>query len=113
MPGDAGVVFITLSDETGITNVVVWPRLVETFRREIMGARLLAGRRQGAEKPKMWCIWWPNGSSTAPHELDRLSEDTLRPFQGQLEDLAYQRPDSRSARHPRQVRILPKSRDFH
>ena len=41
MPGDAGVVFITLSDETSVTNVIVWPRLVEEFRREIMGARLL------------------------------------------------------------------------
>ena len=26
MPGEAGVVFITLSDETGIANVVVWPK---------------------------------------------------------------------------------------
>jgi error-prone DNA polymerase len=46
-------------------------------------------------------------------ELDRLSEDTLRPFQGRLEDLAYQRPDTRAPHHPRQMRILPKSRDFH
>ena len=41
MPGDSGVVFITLSDETRIANVVVWPKLVQVFRREIMGARLL------------------------------------------------------------------------
>ncbi len=46
-------------------------------------------------------------------ELKRLSEDGLKPFQGRLEDIAYQRPDSRSPRHPRNVRVLPKSRDFH
>ncbi|MFN0302713.1 MAG: error-prone DNA polymerase, partial [Burkholderiales bacterium] len=38
----AGIVFLTLEDETGYVNVVVWPRLLETQRREILGARLLA-----------------------------------------------------------------------
>jgi error-prone DNA polymerase len=112
MPGDAGVVFITLSDETGITNVVVWPRLVETFRREIMGSRLLLveGKVQKSEGVVHLVA---ERVFDRTHELDRLSEDTLRPFQGKLEDLAYQRPDSRSPHHPRQMRILPKSRDFH
>lgn len=41
-PGTAkGVVFVTLEDETGCTNVIVWNRLVEEQRRELMGARLL------------------------------------------------------------------------
>jgi error-prone DNA polymerase len=112
MPGDAGVVFITLSDETGITNVVVWPRLVEQFRREIMGARLLLveGKVQKSEGVVHLVA---ERVFDRTQELDRLSEDTLRPFRGHLEDLAYQRPDSRAPRHPRQVRVLPKSRDFH
>ncbi len=38
----AGIVFLTLEDETGYVNVVVWPRLLEAQRREILGARLLA-----------------------------------------------------------------------
>jgi len=38
----AGIVFITLEDETGYVNVVVWPKLLETQRREILDARLLA-----------------------------------------------------------------------
>ena len=38
----AGIVFITLEDETGYVNVVVWPKLLETQRREILGARLMA-----------------------------------------------------------------------
>jgi error-prone DNA polymerase len=37
----SGVVFVTLEDETGHANVVVWSRLVERQRRELLGARLL------------------------------------------------------------------------
>jgi error-prone DNA polymerase len=37
----SGVVFVTLEDETGNINVVVWNRLVERQRRELLGARLL------------------------------------------------------------------------
>ena len=41
-PGTAqGVVFVTLEDETGYTNVVVWNDLVEKQRKELLGARLL------------------------------------------------------------------------
>ena len=37
----SGVVFVTLEDEAGCTNVVVWRHLVERQRRELLGARLL------------------------------------------------------------------------
>ncbi len=41
-PGTAtGVVFVTLEDETGTINLVVWRTLVESQRRELLGARLL------------------------------------------------------------------------
>jgi error-prone DNA polymerase len=41
-PGTAkGVVFVTLEDETGYTNVVVWSRLVEKQRRELLNSSLL------------------------------------------------------------------------
>ncbi len=41
-PGTAsGVIFVTLEDETGIANLVVWPRVFERYRREVMAARLL------------------------------------------------------------------------
>ena len=112
MPGGAGVVFITLSDETGITNVVVWPKLVTQFRREIMGGRLLLveGKVQNADNVVHLVAERIFDRSA---ELNRLTEEPVRPFQGRLEDLAYQRPDSRSPRHSRNVRVLPKSRDFH
>ena len=37
----SGVIFVTLEDETGCINVVVWRRLIERQRRELLGARLL------------------------------------------------------------------------
>ncbi|MDR5799010.1 MULTISPECIES: error-prone DNA polymerase [Caballeronia] len=41
-PGTAnGVLFVTLEDETGQINVIVWPSLVEKFRKEALGAALL------------------------------------------------------------------------
>jgi len=41
-PGTAsGTVFVTLEDETGYVNVIVWPRLVEVQRRELLGAHLM------------------------------------------------------------------------
>jgi error-prone DNA polymerase len=41
-PGSAnGVVFITIEDETGIANLIVWPQILERFRRAALGATLL------------------------------------------------------------------------
>ena len=36
------MVFVTLEDETGATNVIVWRDLGDRQRRELLGARLLA-----------------------------------------------------------------------
>ncbi len=44
-PGTAkGVVFMTLEDETGIANIVVWRNMLERYRPIVMGARLVAIR---------------------------------------------------------------------
>jgi error-prone DNA polymerase len=48
-PGSAkGVIFMTLEDETGVANVIVWPKVFERFRPVILGARcvLVTGRLQ-------------------------------------------------------------------
>ena len=48
-PGSAkGVVFVTMEDETGQANIVVWQSIAEAWRRPLLGARLLevAGRVQ-------------------------------------------------------------------
>jgi len=42
-PGSAkGVMFITIEDETGPANIVVWPKLFEKRRRVVLGASLMA-----------------------------------------------------------------------
>jgi error-prone DNA polymerase len=46
-PGTAsGVIFATLEDETGIANVVIWPKVFEANRKTVLGARMLAVRGQ-------------------------------------------------------------------
>jgi error-prone DNA polymerase len=102
MPGDAGVVFATLSDEEGVANVVVWPKLVDVFRREIMGARLMLveGKVQRGEGDVVHLV--AERIFDRSYELHRLSEDERQSL-----------PVHTSHRHPRDVRTVPKSRDFH
>jgi DNA polymerase III alpha subunit len=51
-PGSAkGVMFITLEDETGIANLVVWPQMFEQFRRVVMGAGMIAAAARGRAGP--------------------------------------------------------------
>jgi DNA polymerase III alpha subunit len=48
-PGTAkGVIFVTLEDETGVCNVVVWASVYEQFRRAVISGRMLrvTGRLQ-------------------------------------------------------------------
>jgi DNA polymerase III alpha subunit len=41
-PGTAkGVIFVTLEDETGVANVVVWAKIFERFRRAVIASRLM------------------------------------------------------------------------
>jgi single-strand DNA-binding protein len=50
-PGTAkGVIFITLEDETGVVNVIVWRAMYEKFRRAVIAGRMLrvTGRLQRA-----------------------------------------------------------------
>jgi error-prone DNA polymerase len=116
-PGSAkGVVFITLEDETGVCNAVVWPDRLEAFRAAVMGGRLLqiAGRIERHEGVT---------HLIASHIIDRTGWLALLSEEGQaLSTLAradeVKRPGppvarAPAARHPRNVRVIPKSRDFH
>ena len=41
-PGTAsGVIFATIEDETGVSNLIIWPRTFETFRREVLASSLM------------------------------------------------------------------------
>ena len=50
-PGTAkGVIFLTLEDETGVVNIIVWRHIYEAFRRAVIAGRMLrvTGRMQRA-----------------------------------------------------------------
>ncbi len=106
MPGDAGVVFATLSDEASVANVVVWPKLVETFRREIMGARLMLVEGKIQRSPEGVVHLVAERIFDRSHELHRLSED-------EPDAPSWRAQASSTHKHPRNIRTVPKSRDFH
>ncbi len=123
-PGSAkGVVFMTLEDETGIANVVVWPKVLERFRKEVMGARLVLveGRIQSSPEKVVHLV--AERLIDRSHDLTALANDALArkhvlpPGAALIESLnddCHQHPDNpaQQIRHPRNVRILPRSRDF-
>ncbi|MEN7536399.1 error-prone DNA polymerase [Aurantiacibacter flavus] len=146
-PGSAkGVCFITIEDETGIANVVVWPDLMERLRRVVMGARLMEVRGRVEYDDEVVHIIAQHITDTT-HDLHLLSDDLLstplaradhiksplpsgkvnprdnlregaddpvEPWQDPPpgnRDCGFHGPDLRG--HPRDLRIIPKSRDFH
>ncbi|MEO0981834.1 MAG: error-prone DNA polymerase [Pseudomonadota bacterium] len=115
-PGTAsGVVFITMEDETGVANLVVWPSVFQRYRPVVMGARivLVRGRVQTADNVTH-IVAEQLVDRTADMEL--LSEDFQTDALAKVLDHAdeVRRPVYRDHRvHPRNVRVIPKSRDFH
>jgi error-prone DNA polymerase len=111
-PGSAaGVVFITLEDETGVANLVVWPDTMKQFRRTIMGARLMAvhGMVQ-MDDDVIHIIAKRLVDETG--QLVHLSDDLMRSPLARADHVTNPLP-GHTARHPRNVRVIPKSRDFH
>ncbi|HRJ69256.1 MAG TPA: OB-fold nucleic acid binding domain-containing protein, partial [Beijerinckiaceae bacterium] len=106
-PGKGNAIFITLEDETGITNCVLWARQFEALRRPVMAARLMLveGRVQRSPEGVVHLM--------ATHIVDRSAE-IARLWDAGQETARPERPPLRARhRHPRDVRVLPRSRDFH
>ena len=112
-PGSAkGVVFITIEDETGIANLVVWPKIFEKQRKIVMGARLMAVRGIVQRDPDSDVIHVvARHLSDDTHMLRHLSDDIIAPPLSPGDAPGAMRPPPN--RHPRNVEIIPKSRDFH
>jgi error-prone DNA polymerase len=111
-PGSAkGVCFITLEDETGVANLVVWPKVMETFRKVIMRARIIdvVGMVQRTDDVIHVVAHYLQDRSDA---LDRLSNDVMAHPLGRTDEIKKTLPH-RVGGHPRNVRVIPKSRDFH
>ena len=114
-PGKGNAVFVTLEDETGITNVVLWARMLDQFRREVMGARLMQVEGLVEKSPEGVVHVVARRIIDRSAELSRLSEDHETHVQLARADIVAhpQPPRQPPHRHPRDVRILPGSRDFH
>ena len=121
-PGSAnGVVFMTLEDETGIANIVVWPKVMETFRKEVMGARLVMVEGYIQSSPEQVTHLVAERLVDCSHELlglanDAISHKSVLPALTDPLDVEHRGAidaPADKARHPRNVRVLPRSRDFH
>ncbi|WP_213737003.1 error-prone DNA polymerase [Bradyrhizobium sp. dw_411] len=120
-PGSSnGVVFMTLEDETGIANVVVWPQVMADFRKEVMGARLILIEGYIQSSPEGVTHLVAQRLVDRSPDLVNLANDALVrrhvvPYGAALRDdpREHLEPVASKARHPRDVRILPPSRDFH
>ncbi len=114
-PGTGNAIFVTMEDETGVVNALIWARLFETFRREVMAARLMEveGTVEKSIEGVLHIMVRKVVDRSA--ELSRLSEDyDLQVELSRADAVKYpQAPRSPTGRHPRDVRILPGSRDFH
>jgi len=114
-PGTGNAIFVTMEDETGVVNALIWARLFETFRREVMAARLMEveGTIEKSIEGVLHIMVRKVVDRSA--ELSRLSEDyDLQVELSRADAVKYpQASRSPTGRHPRDVRILPGSRDFH
>ena len=112
-PGSAkGVCFITLEDETGIANLVVWPDVFDKQRKIVMGARLMAVHgiiQKDADDGVIHVV--ARKLEDHSHMLRHLSEELMPSTLNQGDGGGSWRPPA--GRHPRDVEIIPKSRDFH
>ncbi len=143
-PGSAkGVVFMTIEDETGVANAIVWPKVFETQRAQVIGARFVAitGRLQNEagvihvvaehveDLSSMLGLLSSHGGEVSvlanadevKRPQERPKKDAPKPAQDMLKDMlplpAIKPP---AARHPRNVRpldgvtsVMPRGRNFH
>lgn len=131
-PGSAkGVLFLTLEDESGVANIVVWAKTFEAHRRVIMASRLVAAK--GKVQIEDGVIHLVARTLTdASADLLRLSDERFAPGLAHADEVksgaddartrstATPAPDPgllppfRARRHPRMVtNMVPRSRDFH
>jgi DNA polymerase III alpha subunit len=98
-PGEGNAIFMTLEDETGIANTIMWPRTFEAYRPVVMGARLISvtGLLQN-EKGVIHIV--ADHFEDLTFLLGRLSEHGARINPAMPPD-AVRRPPVSRQRHPR------------
>jgi DNA polymerase III alpha subunit len=131
-PGTAkGVIFMTLEDETGIANTIVWARAFETYRPVVIGARLVAVTGPLQSASGVIHVVMEHIEDLTPL-LRRLSDDEFINALARADEA--RRPPIERHRHPRNgdslvtlfrespaggdgaaqtARVMPKGRNFH
>ena len=118
-PGTAsGVIFLTLEDETGVANVVVWPKVYERFRRAVIAGRLIHVHGQ-LQREGIVAHLVARRIDDFSNRLDRLGDaGSIEVPSTRADHMKRPTPPSThiapSARHPRdQAKAMFPSRDFH
>jgi error-prone DNA polymerase len=132
-PGKGNAVFITLEDESGVANLLLWASRFEKMRRPVMAARLMLATGEIQRSVEGVTHLMTTRVEDYTFMLDEIT-DRDRPEipmarADEVKRPVYRNEDRWAARqkettglpqlayprhgHPRNVRILPKSRDFH
>lgn len=141
-PGKGNAIFITLEDESGIANLLLWASRFEALRRPVMAARMMIASGMVQRSREGVTHLMVSGIEDVTHMLADIAahpdlpvdhghgDEVKRPKYAK-EDLQAERRERGSAEvaekyprisypvkyprggHPRNVRILPGSRDFH
>ena len=125
-PGSAnGVVFLTLEDETGVANIIIWPDIFKRFRKVILSSRLIRVTGKLQREGVVTHIIAEDVVDLSDR-LDALGDGrTLEPAWARADEVKYDtHPDPRlsnnrgrkpapTSRHPRNNHITIKSRNFH
>ena len=132
-PGKGNAVFITLEDESGVANLLLWASRFEKMRRPVMAARLMLATGEVQRSVEGVTHLMTTRVEDYSFMLDEITaydrpdmpmaraDEVKRPVYRnedrwaarQAEQAAGPQPAYPRHGHPRNVRILPKSRDFH
>lgn len=110
-PGKGNAIFIMIEDETGIANIVLWARLFERYRAAIMGARLLLVEGRVQKSPEGIVHVMAERLIDRTEELRRLCDISPPISPSPTNEFVW--PQWPRGHHTRNIRILPRSRDFH
>jgi error-prone DNA polymerase len=111
-PGKGNAIFTTLEDETGVTNVIMWARTFERYRRAVMASRLMEVQGELQRSPEGVIHLMAHRIIDRSALLATLSEvHRSDPKLSRADEFLH--PQYPRHGHPRAVRTFPKSRDFH
>lgn len=121
-PGTAsGIIFATLEDETGIANVVIWNKVFEKNRKEVLGSRMLAVRGKVQREGLVIHVIAQSFTDMTPQLLEIAAGHDLgdrvlaRGDEGRNEPPGRDEAARRRAENARRIAraALPSGRNFH